>query len=58
MFEIELKVVSGMMVKEVAYVEAFLARYVEREGVFVTDVVVIDDEDGEWVGEMYECGEV
>jgi pre-rRNA-processing protein TSR4 len=55
--EIEPKAVSGMTVKEAAHAEALLARYAEREGVSVTDVVAIDDEDGEWAGETYERGE-
>ena len=55
--EIEPEAVSGMTAKEAAHAEALLARYAEREGVSVTDIVAIDGEDGEWAGETYERGE-
>jgi pre-rRNA-processing protein TSR4 len=55
--ELEPKAVRGMTTKEAAHAEALLARYAEREGVSVADVIAIDDEDGEWTGETYERGE-
>ena len=43
--------------KETARARTLLARYAEREGVTVDDIVANAKEDSEWTGEAYERGE-
>ena len=47
----------AMSNKETARARTLLARYAEREGVTVDDIVANAKEDSEWTGEAYERGE-
>ena len=55
--DVEPRGTRAMSGKETARARTLLARYAEREGVTVDDIVANAKEDSEWTGESYERGE-